>query len=450
MSRSMCDGSERMRPIRRLLLLLGTRGPGLAETLRGLSSCGSVVVAGADPVWVARSDRDAAIGWETVSAANEEDLLTSLESQHRVSAFHGVLAVADDAVVLTAVVADRLGLPGIPPAAVLRFRDKLVQRQVLREAGLIVPRWVECGPTGPVEPDVVPFPAVLKPARGSGGTMIFVISDDAELRAVLAECYAGLKDLTAVDRSSSFLLEEVIYGATWHQDHRLAPYVSVETATVEGQHRHLAVTDRLPLLPPVLETGMCLPTVLRPEQVLRVLAVVDRGLDALGLSHGLSHTEVMLTTRGPVIIEVNARVGGALPYLFPVAGGPDLFAIAGECALGRLPDPVQFRGYAISVNLQHPLGARVEMVEGLQEMAQIPGVVAVLQLTGVGHTSTSAQDALAAVVIASAPTSDAALTLHAACTAAFRPRYSGPARPEHQRRTPDGVVHPDLDTSTYS
>lgn len=271
--------------------------------------------------------------------------------------------------------------------------------------------------------------------------MVFVVADAAELITVLEECHEELAQMTAVDDGTGFLLEEVIQGVPWHVEPGLAPYVSVETATVAGRRRHLAVTDRFPLLPPVLETGMCLPTALRPTQVAVVLAVVDQALDALGLTEGMSHTEVMLTAEGPVIIELNARVGGALPYLFPLAGGPDLFELAGACSLGRLPAPVQFRSHAVSVNLQHPVGLRVERVDGLDTISRLPGVVAVVRLTGAGRTTTSAQDSLAAVVVGSVQDTGAAVELRAACATAFRATYSGPERPDHYRRTPDGVVH---------
>ena len=54
----------------------------------------------------------------------------------------------------------------------------------------------------------------------------------------------------------------------------------------EGSYRHLAVTDRFPLAPPVLETGMMLPSCLGPELLREVVATADRALASLGFRAG--------------------------------------------------------------------------------------------------------------------------------------------------------------------
>merc|ERR1712157_367768 len=42
----------------------------------------------------------------------------------------------------------------------------------------------------------------------------------------------------------------------------------------------------------------------------KLVDYVFKVLDAVGLQHGPCHTEVMLTPRGPVLVEVNARMHG--------------------------------------------------------------------------------------------------------------------------------------------
>ena len=131
----------------------------------------------------------------------------------------------------------------------------------------------------------------------------------------------------AVDPHTALILESVLVGAA-RETEGLAPYVSVETLADAGRFHHLCVTDRFPLAPPLLETGMMLPSCLGAEQQAAVVAMAEQALRALGFRHGAAHTELMLTSEGPRVIEVNARVGGAVPFLLPIAarlrrGDPD-------------------------------------------------------------------------------------------------------------------------------
>jgi biotin carboxylase len=429
------------RPV--ILLVVGSRGPGLAETLASVGTRGEVVVAATTEVLAARRDASQLADVVMITADDGAALVDRVAAEQTTLRVAGVVTVADDTVVLAARIAARLGLRGLDPQQVHVFRDKTAQRRCLAAAGLTVPAYAEStlgGDRSAVA--AIPLPAVVKPTRGSGGALAFVVTDHDQLDHVLDECDARTSGATAVDDDTAFIVEQVIVGSRWHPTDGFAPYVSVETAALDGLRWHLAVTDRFPLLPPVLETGMCLPSALSADQQDEVVAVTEKALAALGFDQGISHTELMLTADGPVVIEVNARTGGALPYLFPTAGGPDLTAMAADLALGVPPSAVAFTGHAVFVALQHPLGVEVTGLSGLDEIAALPGVRAVIPLSGVGHSTRSLQDTLAALVLGHVVDPVAAVDLQQACYAAFRGTYAGGPTPAHYRRTPDGVVHP--------
>ncbi len=429
---------------RRLLLVVGSRGPGLADTLAGLARRADVVVAALGPVLAGRRDADLVGDLPVLTADTPEDLLATVAAASATEPVHGVVTLADDTVVLAARLAARLGLRGLDPERVHVFRDKVAQRAALAAAGLTVPLWAGSDDGGSAALARVPLPVVVKPTGGSGGALAFVVSRAEQLEPVLQECRRRTRDTTAVDDDTAFIVEQVIVGSRWHGTDGFAPYVSVESAALDGRRWHLAVTDRFPLLPPVLETGMCLPSSLGAEQQEAVVEVTERALAALGLDQGLSHTELMLTADGPVVIEVNARAGGALPYLFPLAGGPDLTAMAADLALGVAPELPAFDGYAVFVALQHPLGVDVTEVADLDAVRELPGVRALIQLHGAGHSTRSLQDTMAALALGRVADPEEAVALQRACYAAFRCRYAGGPTPDHYRRTPDGVVHPAL------
>jgi biotin carboxylase len=434
------------RPV--LLLVAGSRGTVLADTCAALEAVADVVVATAEDLFAQRADRSAGLPpvRGVVRAAHREDLLDAVRAHAGAHRVDGVLTFSDDVVELTAAIAAALGLPGQPVATVGRFRDKALQRAALAAAGLPVPAHAEI--TTPAGADAalaaVRLPAILKPTRGSGGTLAFVVTAPEQLAPLLAR---GFRDAdrvgAAVDGHTAFLLEELIVGTRWHAVDGFAPYVSVESAVVDGRPAHLAVTDRFPVAPPVLETGMVLPSSLAPDQQDAVREATTAALRALDLRHGLAHTELMLTATGPVVIEVNARAGGALPYLFPLAGGPDLTALAGRVALGDLPDhPPTFHGHAVFTAPQHPLGVRVAEVTGLDAARDVPGVRVVIPLAGAGASTESQQHTMAAVVLGTAASPAEAVAQHHAVRAAVRARYLPVALPEHYRRTPDGTVAP--------
>jgi biotin carboxylase len=442
----MPKGSTASRP--RLVLVVGTRGTLISDTCAALAAVADVVLASSADLLAGRSDQ---LGEQlTASAAvitsTTAELPAALGAHARERPVDGVLTFSDDTVELTAAVAADLGLPGQPPHTTANFRDKSVQRSALAAAGLPVPVNIEI--TAPDQAAAalaaVPLPAILKPTRASGGTLAFVVTERTQLAPLLAEGFREARRMGgAVDRDTAFILESLIVGERWHDLAGLAPYVSVESVAVGGRYVHLGVTDRFPLAPPVLETGMVFPSTLRPDQQQRITQVTTTALRALQFEHGVAHTELMLTADGPVVIEVNARAGGALPYLVPLACGLNLTALAGQVALGELPAVVPRPSrYAVFAAPQHPLGTKVKQVEGIDSVRALPGVRAVIPLALEGSSTESMQHTMIAVVLGTADTAAEAVALHRDVLATVRARYLPVRLPEHYRRTPDGTLAP--------
>jgi hypothetical protein len=91
---------------------------------------------------------------------------------------------------------------------------------------------------------------------------------------------------------------------------------------------------------------------LRDEELLRVLAGAHR---VLGIEDGITHTEVRLTARGPVIIEVNGRLGGDLiPLLGKTATGIDPGSVLFDVATGQRPDVTPTRSGVAGIRFGYP------------------------------------------------------------------------------------------------
>jgi len=409
-----------------LMLFVGTRGVRLADMCNPLDA--DVVIATSEDILAARADTldESVRASHIIRAPHRDDLLRHcLDYPGRVD---GALSFSDEMLDVTARYAAARGLPGQPVATIDAFRDKYEQRRKLAAAGLPVPPYVEitAPDQGPDALAAVEPPAILKPTRGSGSALAYVIEDAGQLAPRLREAFAAApRTGGAVAGDTAFILEGLLVGQRWHDVDGFAPYVSVESAAVDGRYAHLAVTDRFPLAPPVLETGMMLPSGLDDGRQKQVVDVADAALRALDFRHGLAHVELMLTADGPMVIEVNARSGGALPYLFPLAAGLDLVALAGRLALGDLPSvPPAFERYAVFVAPQHPVGVQVTGVSGLDGVAALPGVRAVIPLSTGPVRTDDFRHTMIAAILGTAPTPGHAAALWRDVMAAVRTEYT--------------------------
>lgn len=417
-----------MRPV--LMLFVGTRGVRIADTCNPLTAFADVVLAVSDDVLAGRADTldDAVRSSEVVRVPHGDDLVAAALRYARRHRVDGALTFSDDMLLDTARFADAAGLPGHPLPVVNDLRDKHLQRRALAAGGVRVPRFAEI--TGPAGAEAalaaVGLPAILKPTRGSGSALAFPVTTPAEFGDRVREVFAAAPSAGgAVAADTAFILEELLTGDdSWHTVPGFAPYVSVETVAAYGTYRHLGVTDRFPVAPPVLETGMMFPSGLAPQHIARVVAEADRALTALNFQTGLAHVELMLTADGPVVIEVNARAGGALPYLVPLASGVDLVAVAGHAALGRLPDGgVDARCRAVFVAPQHPVGVEVAGVDGLAAVGDLRGVRAVIPLAAGPRRTDRFQDTMIAAVLGTCDTPAEAVAMWRDVMRTVRPRY---------------------------
>ena len=423
----------------RLLLVLGSRGAPVDGLLRSLAPVGEVVVLTSSDVLGERVDRlsPAVTG---IVAPNRQAMVSTALKHHLVGSVDGVVSVTEDTIEIAATLSERLGLPGQPTRSMPALRDKLRQRDALRAAGVPGPDYARVStPADALDALArVPLPAVLKPCRGSGGALARRIEPGMDVAAVVAEMLAlraGARG--AVDPNTALILESVLVGAP-RETEGLAPYVSVETLAAAGRFHHLCVTDRFPLAPPLLETGMMLPSCLGAEQQAAVVAMADQALRALGFRHGAAHTELMLTSEGPRVIEVNARTGGAVPFLLPIAADYDVVTQIGRLAVGLAPELPTFSGrFAVFVAPQHRVGQTVESVAGLAETRTIPGVHAVIPVaTQPGTETTADQNTIIAAVLGAADSPAEAVQIHRRVHAVVQPHYREDAAVERLSTVP--------------
>jgi len=146
----------------------------------------------------------------------------------------------------------------------------------------------------------------------------------------------------------------------------------------------------------------------------------------------------MLTSEGPRVIEVNARTGGAVPFLLPIAADYDVVTQIGRLAVGLAPELPTFSGrFAVFVAPQHRVGQTVESVAGLAETRTIPGVHAVIPVaTQPGTETTADQNTIIAAVLGAADSPAEAVQIHRRVHAVVQPHYREDAAVERLSTVP--------------
>jgi biotin carboxylase len=238
----------------------------------------------------------------------------------------GVVTFVDDHLVLAAELAQRLGTPYHSPAVAHTIMNKRRQRETLAAAGVPGPRYWSLPPdlSSDAVRDIASaahYPAVLKPAYGSGSRGIMRISNGEDLLRNHA---------LGVDQ----LLEEHLEDDP-NCDRRFASYLSVESAVSRGQVTHVAITGRFPLAQPYRETGNFIPASVDDETRESVVALAGSAILALHISDAVVHSEIKLTPNGPRLIELNGRLGGRPPFVLETVSEVNLFQVTCQIALGE-------------------------------------------------------------------------------------------------------------------
>ncbi|MFF4420203.1 ATP-grasp domain-containing protein [Streptomyces sp. NPDC001549] len=303
-----------------------------------------------DPTW----QEQYVLGSTTVELLDRERLVPDTEglvkaaeavaAEHRVV---GVFSYDETLVVTTALIAERLGLPGLTSRGADNCRNKHNTRQLLTAAGLPQPHfaYVTDAETALATADSFGYPVVLKP-RGMGASIGVIRVDGPDgIRAAFEVADAASHGGNS-DYEGGVLVEECVMG----------PEISIDGVVFDGDWTPLFLAHKeVGLAPYFEETGHVVSAtdpLLADEELLGILRDAHR---ELGIGYGITHTEVKLTTRGPVIIEVNARLGGDLiPYLGSLATGVEPGELAAEVAAGVRPAWTPAESRTVGIRFLYP------------------------------------------------------------------------------------------------
>ncbi len=264
--------------------------------------------------------------------ADQAEALRRIRALHAETPLHAVLPGFEHFVPLAAHAAAALGLPGIDPDGVTPLRHKHRMRRAVAAAGLDQPRYrtVSCERSAEAAYRELGPVCVVKPVDQSGSLGVRRVSSPREARlAFRAALRTG--DRFGVRGAGLVLVEEYVEG----------PEYSVEGYVEDGRVRVLGVTEKiLGAEPHFVEVGHIVPALLEPGTALEIERYVTGVLYAVALRTGPFHAEVRRAARGPLLMEVAARLpGDRIPDLLRLASGHDLYEIMLRCYLGQPASP---------------------------------------------------------------------------------------------------------------
>jgi len=331
-------------------------------------------------------------------------------------AIDGVLCVAADAPFTAALVAERLGLPGINVATAKLACDKLAMKRRFKECGVPVPWFAPVASAGELAAIITERgrDLVIKPAdsRGSRGVQRIARVADIDAAFQLAQKHSPT-------------------GRVMVEDYLDGPQVSTESIVTRGRCFTPGFSDRnYELLevhaPFFIENGGDLPSHLPPAMQDKVKSVVAAAAAALGVENGTVKGDIVVHKGEPYVIELAARLSGGFfcTREIPLNTGVDFIGCAIRVALGESIPAAELepkRQQHVIQRYAFPRPGRVTAVRGAEAARKVSGVQDIVVTAKLGDIIPPAGDKRpsAAMVLATGTSREAALAAAKAGLAAI-------------------------------
>ena len=285
------------------------------------------------------------------------------EAKHRLNIV-GAFAGSDVAVTVAAIV-NELGLPGISNDVAHRSHNKALMKK----------RWIEDGIPTPYGQEITDIsdaralvgrlglPVIVKPVdnAASRGSIKVEHIDDLD---------TAVKNALTASRSQTAIIEQYVVG--YEQ--------SVETIIFDSQHYHVGMADReFGFHPYHIETAHVDPSILPISQQDQIYAVVDAAARSLGITFGPAKADMIWTDKGPMILEMTARLSGGFhsQYTTPLSTGQDPIRAVIEMSVGRPFNAEHIKPKSHMTALCSgifPKPGRIITINGIKEAEALPGV----------------------------------------------------------------------------
>ena len=289
----------------------------------------------------------------------------------------GIMTLATDMPMRgVAKTSDKLHLHSINYETAVKATDKYDMIKAFKEHNVPSPWFfvVDTLEELKVHEDDVTFPCIIKPTDNAGSHGVAKVYSFQEL-------LDNYEYAHSCSRHGKVIIEEYLEG----------PEVSVEVMVVNGVVNILQITDKITTeAPHFVEMGHTQPSRLPVATQEAIRNVTVAACKAIGIDRGPAHVEMKVTNRGPVMIELGARMGGdnITTHLVPLSTGIDMVGSTIKVAMGEEPDiePTLHCGSAIRY-FEVPFGT-IKAIENVEGAKKVTGVKQITFTKEVGEEST--------------------------------------------------------------
>ncbi|MCQ4040519.1 ATP-grasp domain-containing protein [Streptantibioticus rubrisoli] len=267
-------------------------------------------------------------------------------------------------------IAHLLALPCNDPLLAFARRNKAAMRARAQETGLPIPRFrlVHTLDESATASREIGFPVIVKPTMGAGAQGVTLLSDPAALDRLAQLETHDVYQQPIAER----LVEQYVRGREF----------SVNFFSSHGEHRIIDMweyrqPDDRDYDFPIWDNVQIDES--HPDWE-RVEAYVRQVLDAFGIEHGPSHTEVKATADGVYLMEIGPRLpGGPAVRMWAQHSKVRAYRDAIICYLGERPaimdEPLDFRVRygAMAIHNEEAPGTLVA-IHGIEDLEGRPGI----------------------------------------------------------------------------
>ncbi|MBU1613445.1 ATP-grasp domain-containing protein, partial [Patescibacteria group bacterium] len=262
---------------------------------------------------------------------NHAKVLTILRAYLQKHKIDGVVTFEEEDVELTAKIAEEFNLIGNGVKTALLTRNKYLMRKQLVALQVLQPNFMRITNSADLQQAIkkIRFPAIIKPVAGTGNFFVVKVGDEDEAKEVFD--YVKKNATPKFDPIFNYNGYEFLF-----ESYADGPEVSVEAVTQNGQTVIVAVVDKHTSDDPYfIELSDSLPSKFDKATLEKIERAVLASHRAVGITNGVSHTELCVTDKGPEVIEIASRMSGK--YIWDgvkAVWGVDLAEQAFRVALG--------------------------------------------------------------------------------------------------------------------
>jgi phosphoribosylglycinamide synthetase, ATP-grasp (A) domain len=315
-----------------------------------------------------------------ISAADEYFNISTIDEEGVYQAARkfradGIMTLATDMPMRSvAYAANKLGLVGISYDTAIKATDKGEMIKAFEASNVEHPWYYILSSLDELETveNRITFPCISKPVDNAGSRGVMLVHSRGELNEAVK--YSSLNG-----RNGGVIIEEYLEGSE----------VSVEIIVVDGTVHILQITDKLTTgAPHFVEMGHSQPSQLEDENIDAIRDLAVRAVRSVGINNGPAHVEIMLTKKGPRMIELGARMGGdcITTHLVPLSTGIDMIKATIDICLGDVPDLEYKFHKGSAIRYLRQSHGTIQKIEGVETAKSYEGVKQVTFVKEIGDS----------------------------------------------------------------